>query len=348
MERILVLDTAFLGDCLLSLPLLEALAEAKKPLELGVVTTPLAQDLFLGRPGVKEVFIWDKRKDRTPWGLVGLAKRLKGFRADIALSTHKSSRSALLLSLAQVPRRIGFSTARLRFLYHELVPEERGLPVVLRKLALLRPLGIPPPPRVVPLKNPGIAAAQDARLKERLTEALGHEPQNLVGLAPGSVWPTKRWPAEHFGDLIRLFKDRLGAECVLMGGINDRSIASSIKERLGFPVADLTGATTIQELLTLIRSCRLVVANDSAPMHAAFLLGVPVVGIFGPTTQDFGFAPFGPTARVAELKLPCRPCARHGGKRCPKGHFLCMRGLSPEEVFALASSLIVAPGNRLN
>jgi heptosyltransferase-2 len=348
MERILVLDTAFLGDCLLSLPLLEALFEARKPLEIGVITTPLAQDLFLGRPGVKEVFIWDKRKDKTPWGLMGLAKRLKGFRANIALSTHKSSRSALLLSLARVPWRIGFSTSRLRFLYHELVPEEKDLPVVLRKLSLLHPLGIPTPQRVAPLRHSGIQPAQVGHLKERLTEALGHDPQNLMGIAPGSVWPTKRWPAEYFGDLIQLFKDRLGAECVIMGGAEDRDIALTIKERLDFSVADFTGRTTIGELFALIRTCRLVVSNDSAPMHAAFLLGVPVVGIFGPTTQAFGFFPFGPHARVAELGLSCRPCARHGGKHCPKGHFLCMRGLSPEEVFTLASSLLASQGNRSN
>lgn len=348
MERILVLDTAFLGDCLLSLPLLEALFEAKGRIEIGVVTTPLAQDLFLGRPGVKEVFIWDKRKDKTPWGLMGVAKRLKGFRADVALSTHKSSRSALLLALARVPWRIGFSTSRLRFLYHELVPEEKGLPVVLRKLSLLRPLGIAVPERVVPLRHMGIQPDKVGYLKERLKEAFGYNPSNLVGIAPGSVWPTKRWPAEHFGDLIRLFKDRLGADCAILGGAQDRDVAMAIKERLGFPVADFTGRTTIGELLTLIRLCRLVVSNDSAPMHAAFLLGVPVVGIFGPTTQAFGFFPFGPNARVAELKLPCRPCARHGGKTCPKGHFLCMRGLSPEQVFALASPFLAAQGNPLH
>jgi heptosyltransferase-2 len=343
MERLLFLDTAYLGDCLLSLPLLEALAQSGKNFEIGVVTTPLAQDLFARRPGVVEVFVWDKRKDKTPWGLYKTAKRLEGFGAALAVSAHKSARSAVLLALARVPLRVGFSTAKLSFLYHALVPEDTTLPVVKRKLRLLSALGLPVPERCVPLSDPGVDQAQKARVQAMLVQVFGYLPFELVGLAPGSVWQTKRWPVEHFIELIKMFKVRLGMECVLIGGQEDRTIAREIQKGLPFPLADFTGRTTIGELFAAIQALKLLVSNDSAPMHVAFLLGVPVLGIFGPTTARFGFVPFGENTRVAEIELSCRPCARHGGRRCPKGHFLCMRGLDPEKVFEMGGSLLARP-----
>jgi heptosyltransferase-2 len=345
MERLLFLDTAYLGDCLLSLPLLEALAYSGKSFEIGVVTTPLAQDLFARRPGVVEVFVWDKRKDKTPWGLYRFAKGLEGFGAALAVSAHKSARSALLLALARVPLRVGLSTAKLSFLYHKLVPEDATLPVVKRKLRLLSALGLQVPERCVPLSDPGVDPAQKARVQTMLAQAFGCMPFELVGVAPGSVWQTKRWPVEHFTQLIKMFKVRLGMECVLVGGKEDRTIAREIQKGLPFPVADFTGRTTIGEMFAAVQSFKLLVSNDSAPMHVAFLMGVPVVGVFGPTIRAFGFAPFGQNACVAEIDLACRPCSRHGGRRCPKGHFLCMRGLAAEKVFELGASLLVVPGS---
>jgi heptosyltransferase-2 len=345
MERLLLLDTAYLGDCLLSLPLIEAVGLSGKNFEIGVVTTPLAQDLFARRPGVVKVFVWDKRKDKTPWGLYQTAKRLEGFGAGFAVSVHKSARSAVLLALAKVPLRVGFSTAKLPFLYHALVPEDATLPVVNRKLRLLSALGLPVPERCVPLKDPGVIPAQKVCVQAMLAQAFGCMPFELVGVAPGSVWQTKRWPVEHFIQLMKMFKVRLGMECVLVGGMEDRTIAREIQKGLPFPVADLTGRTTIGELFAAVQALKLLVSNDSAPMHVAFLLGVPVVGIFGPTTKRFGFAPFGQNACVAEIDLACRPCARHGGRRCPKGHFLCMRGLAPEKVFEMGASLLAVPGS---
>lgn len=341
MERLLFLDTAYLGDCLLSLPFLEALASSGKKFEIGVVTTPLAQDLFVRRPGVAEVFVWDKRRDRTPWGLNRAAKRLRGFGAECAVSAHKSARSALLLALARVPFRVGFSTAKLPFLYHTLVTEDASLPVVTRKLRLLSAFGLPVPEKSVPLRDSGVDPDQKLRVQEMLAQVFGCTPVEVVGVAPGSVWQTKRWPSEYFSQLIKMFKERLGMECALIGGQEDRQIASEIQRGLPFPVADLTGRTTIGELFAAVQGFKMVVSNDSAPMHVAFLLGVPVVGIFGPTTKALGFSPFGGNACVAEVDLACRPCSRHGGRRCPKGHFLCMRGLSPEKVFELAVSLLV-------
>ena len=303
----------------------------------------MAQDLFARRPGVVEVFVWDKRKDKTPWGLYKTAKRLESFGAALAVSAHKSARSALLLALARVPLRVGFSTAKLSFLYHALVPEDTTLPVVKRKLRLLSALGLPVPERCVPLSDPGVDQAQKARVQAMLVQVFGYLPFELVGLAPGSVWQTKRWPVEHFIELVKMFKVRLGMECVLIGGQEDRTIAREIQKGLPFPLADFTGRTTIADLFAAIQALKLLVSNDSAPMHVAFLLGVPVVGIFGPTTARFGFVPFGENTCVAEIELSCRPCARHGGRHCPKGHFLCMRGLDPEKVFEMGGSLLARP-----
>ena len=122
-----------------------------------------------------------------------------------------------------------------------------------------------------------------------------------------------------------------------MGGRGEKDWNTEI-ERLAGPenCLNLTGRTTLAELMEAIRPLKIFISNDSGPMHIAAALGVPAVGIFGPTTRELGFFPYGPGNKVIETQLACRPCALHGSRKCPHGHFLCMRLLTVEEVFKAA------------
>jgi heptosyltransferase-2 len=150
-----------------------------------------------------------------------------------------------------------------------------------------------------------------------------------VVLAPGSVWPTKRWPMERF----RALAERLvqsGHRVVVIG---DASTHGGVGEHER--IADLSGRTTLREAAALIACARAVVANDSAPLHLASLQGIPVVGIFGPTIPEFGFAPYGPGSTVVQVRQPCTPCSIHGTQKCPIGTHRCMTDVTPQMVLSV-------------
>jgi heptosyltransferase-2 len=161
----------------------------------------------------------------------------------------------------------------------------------------------------------------------------------LIALAPGSVWATKRWP--YYPELARLLAD--AGRIVLVGGAEDGPLAAEV--RAAVPAAvDATGALPLLASAELIGRCGVMVTNDSAPLHLASAMGTPTVAIFGPTVSEFGFGPLAPArVVVGHDSLTCRPCDRHGPRRCPLGHFRCMRELTPEAVAGETRRLLLTP-----
>jgi heptosyltransferase-2 len=335
-SRVLLLQTSFLGDALLTLPLARRIREALPGCRLGVLTRPKTAEIFRREGFADEVLEDDKRGvHKGILGLWSLARSLRG-RFDLAISAHRSFRSALLLWLARIPYRIGFSSSAGAFLYHRTVFFSWAMPDVERNLALL-----------LPLKSDLRAEERDSvylagrgnGIERRLAEEGIGPGTRLVGLHPGSAWPTKRWPAVSFARLAARLAREKGDAVVLVGGPEDRGLARSIVEAAGAGVRDWTGKTTLSELIELVGRMRLFVTNDSGPMHVAAACGVPTVAIFGPTTRELGFFPYGRGHRVVEKDLPCRPCGLHGSRACPQGHFLCMRLIGVGEVFRAACEI---------
>jgi heptosyltransferase-2 len=173
-------------------------------------------------------------------------------------------------------------------------------------------------------------------------------------MAPGSAWATKRWPARHFAAAAQALLAAGEADrVVLVGSPADRTLAEAIAAELAADpivarrhgaVLDLTGKTSTAGLVALLARVSSLIANDSAPAHIAAALGRPVVALFGPTVPAQGFAPLGPRVRIAERELPCRPCSRHGGDRCPIGTHACLVDLPPEQVVAALRGLDAEDG----
>jgi heptosyltransferase-2 len=172
-------------------------------------------------------------------------------------------------------------------------------------------------------------------------------PEKFVGIAPGTVWNTKRWPAEHFSRLTQLFGDA-GVHVVAVGGEADRTLCEGLRTQVrtgGYATA--AGELSLLESAELIRRSSLLVANDSAPMHIALAMGTPVIAIYGATVPGFGFAPYGPSDVVVEtMGLTCRPCTKHGGDRCPIETFVCMKEIAAERVYAIAERMLEARTER--
>jgi heptosyltransferase-2 len=163
----------------------------------------------------------------------------------------------------------------------------------------------------------------------------------LIGIAPGSVWATKRWSVDGFAAVASALCQQ-GARCVVIGAPEDRERADAVVAAAGPRAISLVGRTDIATVVAVIDRLDLLVANDSAPMHIACAVGTPVVAVFCATTPALGYGPWGARARVVEAPLACRPCQRHGGNSCPRGTEDCIRLITPAAVLAAAQTLLGA------
>ncbi len=330
-KKVLVMQSAFLGDSLLTLPLLRRLKELLPGATVTVLTLAKTADIFRGAPWVDEIMLDDKRG--VHGGLTGpwkIAAELKSRGFDLAVIPHRSFRSALIARLSVIPRRVGFDSSAGSFLLTDAVPFSWLMHDLERNLSLTLPLGA----GAAPSKGESRYVAPPA-MSAKLSALLPSGP--LVGVHPGSAWATKRWLPERFAELcVRLKND--GFTPVLVGGPDDKELGARIARDCG--ALDLVGKTDLEELKALMGRLSVFVTNDSGPMHLAAAAGVPVVAIFGATTRELGFFPYGPGHRVVEADLACRPCGLHGARECPEGHFLCMRLLTVDQVHAACRDLL--------
>jgi heptosyltransferase-2 len=333
----LVVQTSFLGDTVLTTPLI---AELAKRGPVSVVVTPASAPLLARNPDIHELFVYDKRgADAGLGGFRRLARRVRAPEAPrgappaVAYLAQRSARSGALALAAGYTRRVGFEGSAGQTLYTTRVPyrEDRHHAERLWRLAFpeqgdddreLAPDGEATHPKLFP--GDADRAAVDALLGSSA------DSRELVALAPGSVWATKRWPG--YAELAKRLAERF--RVAIIGGPADSSEAASIAEFSGAQgVVDGTASLTLLASAELIGRAKLLVTNDSAPQHLASAMGTPTITIFGPTVEEFGFGPLAPNSISLGLDaLACRPCHHHGPPRCPLGHWRCMRELGVDAV----------------
>ncbi|MGA9364296.1 MAG: lipopolysaccharide heptosyltransferase II [Bacteroidota bacterium] len=333
MKSCLVIQTAFIGDAVLTLPLVQVLKKADVDASVDVLAIPRTSELFSTHPAIHHVHIIDKRgKDSGLAGLRRFAHLIAEAKYDVALIPHRSIRSAVLPWLGRIHSRIGFDRSAGWFLMTQTVRYDPSVHEVERNLSLLRPLGIQWAGKELPNLFPTLA---DVQAVDAFLENSGLPNSSaLIGIAPGSVWQTKRWPKESFAEITKTLSLE-GFSSVLIGGKEDEQLCREIKGGIASDrVAISAGRLSVIQSAELIRRCRALVSNDSAPMHLAVAMRTPVLAIFGSTVPEFGFSPFGNHSAILEAKgLPCRPCSVHGSQRCPIKTFDCMVNISASAVF---------------
>jgi heptosyltransferase-2 len=325
---LLVIQTAFLGDVILTTPLLSRLAARFGPVD--VVTTPAAAELLETHSAVRRVIPYDKRgADRGLAGFRRLAERLVEAQYAGAFLPHRSWRSAALAFCAHIPERIGFADSPAAVLYTERVPRPREGHESARILALAGGGGSPR--REAPAVSLTLTDADRATADAWLTARKISGP--FVAVAPGSIWGTKRWPG--YGELVA----RLTRPVVVLGSAADGALADDVAAAGAGRAFSAAGALSLRQSAALIARAELLVTNDSAPLHLATGVGTPVVAIFGPTTPSQGFGPIGAGSRVVQAKgLWCRPCSPHGPAACPLGHHACMHAIGVDRVLNAVTS----------
>ena len=328
--KVLIIQTAFIGDVLLTTPLIRTLSQRDR---VHVLIIPATANVLENRADVERLLLYDKRGARRPLAeFFTLLSRIRRERYDLVVSPHRSLRSALIARLSGAPRRIGFDMSGGAFLYSRRVPYRYGISEVTRNLSLAESLGLQPTdarPDIYP-------SSFDREEVDRFVPAA--ETSTFIALAPGSVWATKKWPADYFKSLAGGMSRR-GTVIVTVGGKDERELCAEIGRSLPSTFINAAGRLTLRQSAELLRRCAVLVSNDSAPMHLAVAVGTPVIALFGPTVPEFGFAPCGERDFIFEMPLSCRPCSRHGGPRCPIGSHDCMRFIEPGAVLRAVGQL---------
>lgn len=338
-SKIGIFQTSFIGDSVLTTPLIQKTAKLFPDAKIVVITRPQVEDIFRPMKEVDEIILNDKRGWNKIAGVWKTAKAIKKSGIDILLVPHRSFRSALIAWLSGVPVRIGFTSSEGWFLYTKTVPFSWMIHDAERNLSLLQSIA----KEQFTAEKLSMRYAPSAEENVvRLMHDFNLEGKTLVGIHAGSAWPTKCWPMEYFVELISRLQTELGVQAVLVGGgRKDTDLGEKICQLSKGHAASLCGKTSLADLMALMSHLKLFITNDSGPMHIATAFDVPTLAIFGPTTKELGFFPYGEGHRVLEVKdLPCRPCALHGGKKCPEGHFKCMREITPDMVFNAAKEML--------
>lgn len=347
----LVVQTSFIGDMVLTTPLIAELAR-RGPVD--VLTTPITAPLLADNPAVRRVILYDKRgADRGPVGLWRAARstrelfeegKKRPVSYDAAYLAQGSVRSAIAARLVGAGEYVGFSTSAGRALYSKLIPyrEDRHHAERLWSLSTWANPGAAPAAPIRPRLYPGAkerAAVDDLLSRRGARRDRGEPPdeRKLVLFAPGSTWETKRWP--YFAELATILANRF--RIGIVGGAAEQSAARAMRNAANVAFLDVTGVLTLLGSAELIRRASAVVCNDSAALHLASAMDTPTIALFGPTVPAFGFGPLASRSAVAGLDtLACRPCHRHGPRRCPLGHWRCMRDVSAEYVAALVDKIV--------
>jgi heptosyltransferase-2 len=335
MNRILVIAPNWIGDAVMSQPLLAAIKASYPNAAIDVLVTPWVAPVYRACSEVTELIEADLRHGQLQWGLRrALAAQIKKRNYTSCYVLPNSLKSALIPWLANIPLRIGYQGELRRFLLTKTKansPKTRRTPMVEHYANLCAPSGnlntTINPPYLVPMAS----ALESARAR---LQAADIQTDALVVLCPGAEYgPSKRWPAAHFVVLAQsILNAKPTASVVLLGSPSDRAISDAIVSSTASQSRTFNwcGATSLDEAIAIISLCSKVVSNDSGLMHIAAALQVPQVAIFG-SSDPSHTPPNSAKASIISLHLPCSPCHQ---RECPLGHLNCLNQISPERVFA--------------
>lgn len=343
--RIALWNTAFLGDAVLTLPLAQALHKRYPDTALDFYVRAGLEPLFEANPIFNAVY-GVRKKSKSLGSILAMGAAARQRHYSLWIAAHGSLRTGMVSALSRAPRRIGYSETPLSGLWYTKTTSRRfkELDEIERLLELARAADCddlsPEPVLVLPDEAHVEAADFFASIYNDGASA-------VVGIHPGSVWETKRWPAEYFAEVGRKVLGQ-GAAVMVFAGPGEEVMASLVLESLrqyqpeknARLVYDVSGKLSLAQLGAFISRLSCYITNDSGPMHLSWAQKVPTVAVFGPTVKSLGFFPRGQQSHVVEIPLECRPCGLHGHKSCPLKHHDCMRKVLPEMVWEKVESYL--------
>lgn len=332
MQKILVIQTAFIGDVILGSAVLEALHKELPDAQLDLLVRKGNESLFKDHPYLGDLLIWNKRESKYK-GLFRMLRTIRKNRYDVVINLHRFASSGFLTAFSGAPKRIGYEKNPWSFRFtekHEHPIGEKGdsefLHEVERNHSLLNSLvsGEATRPKLYP-------SAYDHAVIEPFIK------KKFITIAAGSVWFTKQWPIHKWRELL----DRYSRHRVLfLGGPSERFLVREIQNDFNtLDIVNMCGELSLLQSAAVMKSAEMNFVNDSAPMHLCSAVNAPVTAIYCSTIPEFGFGPLSDRSYVVQTKLDldCRPCGLHGKKACPEGHFKCAHSVRADQFIQLDS-----------
>ncbi len=314
MKKILVIQTAFIGDVILATGVLETLHQHYPNARIDFLVRKGNEGLVINHPFLHRVLVWNKKGGKYK-NLIKLIGQIRKEGYDSVFNLQRFAASGVVTFLSGAKYKAGFDKNPFSFCYHNKVNHEigngkheieRNQEVILPKVANTALL-----PKLYPSS-------------ENYNSVSKYKSLPYVVIAPASVWFTKQLPIAKWVELIKSLRSDLNI--YLIGGLNDKQYAQDIiKEVLDARLHNLCGALNFLESAALMKDAEMNYVNDSAPLHMAGAVNAPVTAFFCSTLPSFGFGPFQTQGKTFEVNEPlnCRPCGLHGKQSCPKGHFKC-------------------------
>ena len=313
MQKILIIQTAFIGDVILATPLIGNIKIEFPEAKIDFLVKNGNQSLLKNDPNLNEILVFDKKNKVA--SLLELLKKIRAKKYDIIINLHRFASSGILTFLSGAKQKLGFKKNPFSFTYSQSFPHEigNGKHEVDRNLELIKHLtsSLNRKPKLYP----SIEDFEAIKTYQR---------ENYYCLAPASVWFTKQAPKEIWLKLIA----KLSAEnstIYLLGGPDDKELCEEIKLKNEYEIViNLAGKLSLMQSAALIKNAKRNFVNDSGPLHLASAMNAPVSAFFCSTTPLFGFGPLSDDSEIIEVEnLACRPCGLHGHKECPMGNFRC-------------------------
>jgi lipopolysaccharide heptosyltransferase I len=335
-DRIAIIKPSALGDIVHSLPVLSALRERYPRAHITWIINQTYADLLRGHPDLDEVLPFDRKAARRNiWRAGGhyyrFFKKLRNQECDLVIDLQGLLRSGLMTAASRAGRRVGLSTARelSSFFYTDVVevPYFNAIHAVDRYWLVIEALGFGDRPKQFRLHIPDEARSWAAAL-------LGERPRPWIVLGVGARWMTKRWPPQHFADLVRRALALAGGSILCVGGPSETALVQRLASLVREPLHDLTGRTTLPQLAALLERADVMIANDTGPLHLAAALGRPVVAPYT-CTRVLLNGPYGGQSGAVETRVWCQGSYL---KRCPR--LDCMVELTPDRVWPVLERIL--------
>ena len=326
MKKILVIQTAFIGDVVLATALIENLHQQWPDVKMDILVRKGNESLFESHPFLNQVLVWDKKNNKYHhW--VGLLFKIRSNHYDVVINAQRFAATGAWTALSGAKIKIGFDKNPFSFLFTNSVEHqflEKGHHEIDRNHQLLSCLfeAKVAMPKLYPTASDELAVSS-------------YQQTPYLCIAPASVWFTKQFPLEKWVDLINQipFKDPI----YLIGGPGDKLLCDQILQKINRKsVVNLAGRLSFLASAALQKKAVLNYVNDSAPMHFASAVNAPVVAVYCSTLPNFGFGPLSDQSFIVQTNeaLACRPCGIHGKKQCPLKHFDCAKTIKMDQLIA--------------
>ncbi|MFA6448169.1 MAG: lipopolysaccharide heptosyltransferase II [bacterium] len=321
-NKILLISLSCIGDVILTTPVMKALKDNFPGSKITVVVGPTAAPLLKCHEWVDSVIVYENKGRHAGFrGVVRLVNELRSCKYDLVVDLRNSAIPYFLRTRYRVTSHAAHIRNQKQMKRHAID----------RHLDVLEAAGIHPATRELHITIPADAEKKVGSLLE--ARGLTYM-KNLIAVYPGAGSPYKLYPAEKFSELLRMLKMDVDLRFALIGSGPDRPICEKIAAETGNRAVSLAGELDILETGALLRKCRLLISNDSGPMHLGAAVGTPVVAIFGPTNAD-RYGPRGDRHQIVWRRESCNPC-----KSPECGHESCINEIQPEAIAAAARSLL--------